>query len=83
MEVWCRITVRGEGAPDITMVDGLARLLLAAGRAGGSVDLDDVSAGLAEILDLVGLGGQMCRQAELRKELGGVEERVESDDPPG
>lgn len=66
--LWCRITVvgpygctlgecsfRGNGKPDLDTVDRLARLRLAAARAGATVELTDVSAELTELLDLVGL----------------------------
>jgi hypothetical protein len=92
---WCRVTVvgpdgtetatwvvHGPGAPDLTIVDALALLQLAAARAGGGILLGDVCAGLRELLDFVGLGREVGRQAEGREQLLRVEERVETGDPP-
>lgn len=76
------------GHVDLTVVDELARLLLAARRMGYSIRLREAGAGLLELLDLVGLrdlvneGGlrQMDGQVEGREELG-VDEVVMPDDP--
>jgi hypothetical protein len=78
-----RWSVRGCGAPDLAVVDGLARLQLTASRLGGDVELSDVTAALDELLELVGLLGQMRRQVEDREEPVGVEERVDPGDPAG
>ena len=69
VEEWCRITLIGPfGAklaswsltgprpPDLSAVDELARLRLLAARAGLRVVVSDLAPGLAELLDLAGLG---------------------------
>ncbi len=69
-ETWCRVTVlqpdgsalgrwtlRGEGQPDLAVVDLVARLQLAARRVGGRAVLDEVAPALAELLHLAGLDG--------------------------
>ena len=67
-------------APNVTLVDELARLQLAARRAGMSVRLEPMAPELWRLLDLVGLRTEMERQPE-RFEQVGVEERVEPADP--
>jgi hypothetical protein len=65
---WCQVTVTGprgvvlghcalagSGAPDLGLVDALARLRLEAIRCGGEVTLSDVHPDLASLLKLVGL----------------------------
>jgi hypothetical protein len=79
-----------DGGCDLSVVDGLARLQLAARRLGGSIMLRGVGAELAELLDLAGLadilpavlddGGEIGRKAEGGKQLG-VEEGVQPGDP--
>ena len=96
LEVWCRVTVLGPGGvercgwalwglgrPDLAVVDGLARLRLAAVRAGGAIVLRDVSAELADLLDLVGLRRELGGQPEGGKDPLGVEEEMHPGDPPG
>lgn len=80
----------GPGAPDLAVVNELARLQLAARRAGCRVRLEDVCAALAELLELAGLrreAGGLRReaggQAEGREELAGLQERVDPGDPAG
>lgn len=95
LDVWCRITVfraggdqvgswelSGYGPPDLAVLDGVARLILVASRAGGSVVVHDLSARMAELVELVGLGREMGGQPEGREDGRGVEERVELGDPP-
>jgi hypothetical protein len=73
-QTWCRVTVlqpngstlgrwtlRGEGAPDLTAVEWVARLQLAAQSAGGQAVLEDVAAPFAELLELAGLGNVLRR----------------------
>jgi hypothetical protein len=48
--------LEGCGRPDVAVVDRLARLQLAAGRAGWSVWLRDPCVELVELLVLLGLG---------------------------
>jgi hypothetical protein len=49
------VDVRCIGAPDLDVVDALARLILDAHRAGRAVRLDGVSVELHELLDFLGL----------------------------
>ncbi len=76
--------VGGIGPPGLTAVDVLARLQLAARRAGGRIRLRNPDPALSALLALVGLpfdievGGQL----EEREPPGGVEEAVEADEPP-
>jgi hypothetical protein len=77
-------------APDLSLVDALARMQLAARRIGCAIRLQDGCRELAALLDLVGLsdvlprlGGRPLeagREAE-GGEQGGVEEVVVPDDP--
>ena len=71
--------LEGTDRPDMAAVDELARLQLAARRAGCSIRLRDVSDDLRALLDLVGLL-QVVGQPEGGEEVG-VEEEVEPDDP--
>ncbi|WP_330338172.1 STAS domain-containing protein [Streptomyces sp. NBC_00557] len=73
--------VGGLGPPGLAVVDLLARLELAARRAGGRIRLRDPGPALAALLDLVGLRFQMERQPEQREPALGVEEAVETGDP--
>jgi hypothetical protein len=98
-EVWCRVTVFGPdgsvllcwtlggwAAPDLAVIDQMARLRLEVGRRGGSVTVSDVSTAFGELLELVGLGrltGQMNGQTEDREQPVGLEERVDRADSPG
>ena len=59
----------GDGAPDLGLVDALARTQLVVGRDGGSFRVCGTSRELAELLDLVGLGGESG--GESRGQLGG------------
>jgi hypothetical protein len=79
----------GEGGVDLATVGALARLHLDARRAGASITVAEMSAGLEELLELCGLrpmlegsGGQVHREAEAREDAVGVEERVDPGDPP-
>ena len=69
MVTWCRVTMVGpdgvalasallEGpvAPDMDVVDDVARLALLAKRLGGDVLLTEVSRDLRALLELTGLG---------------------------
>ena len=69
MVTWCRVTTVGpdgvavasgllEGpvAPDMSVVDDLARMALMAKRLGGSILLTEVCADLRALLELAGLG---------------------------
>jgi hypothetical protein len=70
-----------EGAPDIAAVDALARLLLAARRLRGTLQMGEMCPELAELLDLVGLRGEFEREAEQGKVVLGVEEGMDPGDP--
>ncbi|MEV3860524.1 STAS domain-containing protein [Streptomyces sp. NPDC050095] len=88
-EVICDVS--GVTGTDFATIDALARMQLAARRAGGRIRLRDPSpklalllqlAGLADTLGLSGSGGQPLRKAEQREPaLAEVQEAVESGDP--
>jgi hypothetical protein len=90
---WCRILSVDAGGvvlaawivsaaerPDLGHVELVARLKLAAGRAGAAV-VCEISPGLSALLELTGLG-QMRGEPEEREERRGVEEGVVGGDPP-
>lgn len=84
---WCRLTIVGDSGrlPDISVVDQIARLALAARRAGGQLSIDSLCDELAELLDLAGLGVDVAWEAERREQpLGvhGVEEDGQLGDLP-
>ena len=73
------------GCPDLSVLDALARLQLAALRSGMGCELLATGPSLAELLDLTGLSavvGQPIGQPEAREERSGVEEVVQVDEPP-
>jgi hypothetical protein len=76
----------GRLAPTLATVDALARLQLAAGRAGCALRLRRPSAELCELVRLAGLADALDVEAggqpEEREERVGVEEEPELDDPP-
>ncbi|WP_158778919.1 STAS domain-containing protein [Streptomyces cellulosae] len=74
--------VAGLGPPGLGTVDLLARLQLAAKRAGGRIRLRDPDPGLHALLDLVGLRIEVEGQPEQREPALRVEEAVEPRDPP-
>ncbi len=70
--MWCRVTVfgpggvelgnwtlGGPGASSLEVVDRLARLHLATRYLGGRIAVREVSGRLAELLELVGLAGEV------------------------
>lgn len=73
--------VAGIGPPGLGAVDVLARLQLAARRAGGRIRLRDPDPALCALLHLVGLAFEVEGQVEEGEPAGGVEEAVESGDP--
>ncbi|WP_244181705.1 MULTISPECIES: STAS domain-containing protein [Streptomyces] len=73
--------VGGLGPPGLGAVDLLARLQLAARRAGGRIRLRDADPALHALLDLVGLRFEVEGEAEQREPALGVEEAVEPGDP--
>ncbi|MGW2211124.1 STAS domain-containing protein [Streptomyces sp. NPDC001781] len=72
--------VAGLGPPGLVQVDLLARLELAARRAGGRIALRGPEPALRALLGLVGLGLQVEGEAEEGEPAGGVEEAVETGD---
>jgi hypothetical protein len=57
------VPLAGGGAPDLAVVEALARCLLITRRAGGQMWLEEVSPRLAELLDLAGLRGELTGPA--------------------
>lgn len=57
------VPLAGEGPPDLAVVEALARCLLMTRRAGGRMWLEELSPGLAELLDLAGLRQELTGQA--------------------
>lgn len=77
-----------EDARLLDELEALARLRLAARRAGREFPPVQVGPRLRELVELAGLaevllGVEPGRQAEQREQGPGVEEGVEPDDPPG
>jgi hypothetical protein len=70
----------GTGGPDLTVVDTLSRLRLAACRSGREMHLEDTARPLLELLELAGLLGEMIGQPEERKEPLGIQEGVDLGD---
>ncbi|WP_159104184.1 STAS domain-containing protein [Streptomyces sp. CdTB01] len=75
------VDVAGIGPPGLGAVDLLARLQLAARRAGGRIRLRDPAPSLRALLALVGLGFEVEGQVEEREPPLGVEEEVEPGEP--
>ncbi|MFE9646819.1 STAS domain-containing protein [Streptomyces sp. NPDC006365] len=73
--------VAGLGPPGLTTVDVLARLQLAARRAGGRIRLRDPDPALRALLGLVGIRFEVEGQPEEREPPLRVEETVEPHDP--
>ncbi|WP_159053205.1 STAS domain-containing protein [Streptomyces regalis] len=73
--------VGGLGPPGLGAVDLLARLQLAARRAGGRIRLRDPDPALHALLDLVGLRFETEGKPEQREPALSVEEAVEPGDP--
>ena len=73
--------VAGLGPPGLGTVDLLARLQLAARRAGGRIRLRDPDPALHALLDLVGLRFEVEGQTEQREPALGVQEEVEPGEP--
>jgi hypothetical protein len=74
------MTLVGEGAPDLSVVDGLARLQVAVRRHGGRIRLQDVSSALSGLLDLAGLLREVGGEAECREDSVHVQEGVDPRD---
>jgi hypothetical protein len=77
------VLLTGEGAPGLAAVGALARLQLAARRAGGQIRLAEVAPALGELLDLAGLRREVGGQAEGGEQVPGVEEGVDTGDAAG
>ncbi|MEU6145527.1 STAS domain-containing protein [Streptomyces sp. NPDC047081] len=75
------VDVAAVGPPGLGAVDLLARLQLAARRAGGGIRLRDPAPSLLALVDLVGLRFEVERQPEQREPPRGVEEEVEPGEP--
>ena len=58
------VPLAGDGPPDLSVVEALARYQLMIRRAGGRMWLKDLSPELAELLDLAGLHDEMTGQAD-------------------
>ena len=58
------VPLAGDGPPDLSVVEALARYQLMIRRAGGRMWLQDLSPELAELLDLAGLHDEMTGQAD-------------------
>ncbi|WP_159074344.1 STAS domain-containing protein [Streptomyces dioscori] len=74
--------VRDLGPPGLTTVDALARMQLAARRAGGRLRLRAPDPALRALLALVALPFELERQPEQREPPLRVEEAVKPRDPP-
>jgi hypothetical protein len=77
MGTWCRLTVLGSGGdplaswsvggpglPDLSVVEGLAWLLLILRRQKQRVVVEELEPGFAGLLDLVGLRREMAGEPE-------------------
>jgi hypothetical protein len=58
------VPLAGDGPPDLAVVEALAWCQLITRRAGGRMWLEEVSPGLAELLDLTGLRGELTGRAD-------------------
>ncbi len=67
-------TLHGFGEPDLDTLDAVARLLLAARRAGERIVVIDAVPALLELLELAGLRVEASGQAEAGEDLTGVEQ---------
>ena len=57
-------SLSGQGVPDLSVVDDLARLQLAVRRTGGRMLLEDVAPSLSRLLELTGLRREVGGEAE-------------------
>jgi hypothetical protein len=92
---WCRLTVTGRegavlaqvdlggsGAPDLAVVDTVARYALLAGRLRATVVLRDAAPELLELLGLAGLCVEVEREPEGGEQALRLEEVEEEGHPP-
>ena len=99
MTLWCRasavdregtptgdsVVIEGSGAPDLAVVDELARWMLGVTRAGRSIVVEFVAPRMAELLELSGLSVKVQGQAEGREQpprVKRLEKEGELGDPP-
>jgi hypothetical protein len=73
--------IEGPDRPDLAVVEAVARLQLLARRCGGCIELKELNADLAMLLEFVGLAGEVGREPEGGEDVLGVEERMEPGDP--
>jgi hypothetical protein len=84
---WCRLTIidDADSLPDMSIVEQIARLALAAHRAGGRLVVETLCDELAELFELAGLGVEVQWEAERREQPlrleGGQEDRQLGDLP--
>ena len=78
------VRLEGSAAPDLGMIDALARLQLAARRTGWTIRLRVACPEVCELIELAGLADVLALEALGQPEDGeqlGVEEVVEPGDP--
>jgi hypothetical protein len=89
-ELWCQIRImgpdhsvlahrrlQGPGAPDLGILDEIARLALVTGRIGGRIVLTDVAPAVAALLRLAGLRVEVEGQPERGEEALWIQEGQE------
>lgn len=74
------LSLLGEGAPGLSVVDALARLQVLCGRSGVRMHLEHVHSQLDDLLELTGLRREMIGESERTKETLGIEEGVDARD---
>jgi hypothetical protein len=98
-ELWCQIRIvgpdhsvlshrrlQGPGAPDLGVVDEIARLLLVTGRIGGHIVLTEVAPAVGALLELAGLRVEVEGQREGGEEAFWIQqgqEELQAGDLPG
>ena len=67
---WCRLTIVADDGtcPDMSVVDQIARLALAARRAEGRLVVEALASELADLFELAGLGDLTRLGAEVSRE---------------
>lgn len=71
------VILRGEGYPDLSVIDVLARWQLNARRCGGQLRLEDVCSELEALLDFAGLRQEVGGQPEDREQRLHLEEGID------
>lgn len=74
--------LRGQGRPDLGIVDDLGRLQVRARRLGAHVVVETACSSLLELLELAALPIEVRRQPEHGKDRRRVQEGIERGDPP-